>query len=199
MTANAIDHQAVVKCIEIGDGNITSIFEMMPTQVATMCHKIHNDPDFAGKEMSIVGISQGGLIARSVVEMCEGLNIHTLFTFGSPHMGVTVYQKCRKWWCPIANHILGYLAEWAIVQDFCAPADYYRTWWNFARFHDKNIFLQDVNNENDTKNPVYKSRLSSIKNFGLWMWMEDNTVVPKESEWFGFWDDKRDVILLKHQ
>ena len=91
MTGDAIEHQAVVKCIEIGDGNITSIFEMMPLQVATMCHKIHNDPDFAGKEMSIVGISQGGLIARSVVEQCEGLKIHTLFTFGSPHMGVTVY------------------------------------------------------------------------------------------------------------
>ena len=30
MTADAIEHQAVVKCIEIGDGNITSIFEMMP-------------------------------------------------------------------------------------------------------------------------------------------------------------------------
>ena len=29
--------------------------------------------------------------------------------------------------------------------------------------------------------------------------MEDNTVAPKESEWFGFWDDKRDVILMKHQ
>ena len=57
MTADAIEHQAVVKCIEIGDGNITSIFEMMPLQVQTMCHKIHNDPDFAGKEMSIVGIS----------------------------------------------------------------------------------------------------------------------------------------------
>ena len=87
----AIDNRAVVKCIAIGDGNTTSIFERMPWQVSTMCHKIQNDPDFAGKEMSIIGISQGGLIARSVVEQCEGLKIHTLFTYGSPHMGVSVY------------------------------------------------------------------------------------------------------------
>ena len=68
-----IGSQAVVKCIEIGDGKTTSIFERMDWQVKTVCHKIHNDPDFSGKEISIVGISQGGLIARSVVEQCEGL------------------------------------------------------------------------------------------------------------------------------
>ena len=57
----------------------------------------------------------------------------------------------------------------------------------------------DVNNEGDTKNPVYNQRLTSVKNFGLFLWIEDETVVPKESEWFGFWNEKRDVILMKDQ
>lgn len=52
-----IGGQAVVKCLEIGDGNVSSIFERMEWQINTVCHKIHNDPDFAGKEISIVGIS----------------------------------------------------------------------------------------------------------------------------------------------
>ena len=55
--ADAIDHQAVVKCVEIGDGKNTSMFERMKWQAATVCHKINNDPDYAGKEISIVGIS----------------------------------------------------------------------------------------------------------------------------------------------
>ena len=29
MIANSIDHEAVVKCVEVGDGNITSMFERM--------------------------------------------------------------------------------------------------------------------------------------------------------------------------
>ena len=31
------------------------------------------------------------------------------------------------------------------------------------------------------------------------MWMQDEIVVPKESEWFGFWDDRRDIHLMKDQ
>lgn len=73
MIAEAIDNQAVVKCVEVGDGENTSMFERMKWQASTVCHKLHNDPDFAGKEVSIVGISQGGLIARTVVERCADL------------------------------------------------------------------------------------------------------------------------------
>ena len=58
----------------------------------------------------------------------------------------------------------------------------------------------DLNNEHeDSKNPLYKERLTSIKNFGLFMWIQDETVDPKESEWFGFWDERRDVHLMKDQ
>ena len=58
----------------------------------------------------------------------------------------------------------------------------------------------DLNNEHeDSKNPLYKERLTSIKNFGLFMWLQDETVDPKESEWFGFWDERRDVHLMKEQ
>ena len=52
-----IENRAVVKCVEIGEGKVTSIFERMNWQVSTVCHKLHNDPDFADKEISIVGIS----------------------------------------------------------------------------------------------------------------------------------------------
>ena len=115
MLHDALGGQTTVKCIEIGDGETTSIFERMTWQADTVCRKLHADPDFSGKEFNLVGISQGGLIARTVVETCDNLTIHTLFTFGSPHQGVTVYEHCKHWWCPIANHIIGYFTEWKIV------------------------------------------------------------------------------------
>ena len=49
MISNAIGNKAVVKCVEIGDGRNTSIFERIKWQAATVCHKLHNDADFAGK------------------------------------------------------------------------------------------------------------------------------------------------------
>jgi len=94
MILDGIDYAAVVKCVEIGDGVISSIFERMEWQVKQGCRTLRNDPDFAGKEINIVGLSQGGLIARSIVEQCEGLKVHTLFTYGGPHNGVDAYQLC---------------------------------------------------------------------------------------------------------
>ena len=146
-----------------------------------------------------MGISQGGLTARTVVETCADLNVHTLFTYGAPHAGVSVYQKCAHPWCPLVNHVLGYLAEFLIVQNWGAPPDYYRLWWNLDRYYTHSTFLPDVNNELETKNQEYKSRLSSVKNFGLWMWDQDRVVVPRQSEWFSVWDDRRDEIRLKEQ
>ena len=149
--AESIDNRAVVKCIEIGDGETTSMFMRMRWQADVVCHKLHNDPDFADKEINLVGISQGGLTARTVVETCADLKIHTLFTYGSPHGGVSVYEHCKHFWCPLANHILGYLAEFVIVQNWGAPPDYYRTWWNLDRYYSHSTFLPDVNNELETK------------------------------------------------
>ena len=45
--SEGIDYAAPVKCIEIGDGRISSIFERMNWQVMTACHHLKNDPDFA--------------------------------------------------------------------------------------------------------------------------------------------------------
>ena len=175
------------------------MFERMNWQAATVCHKLHNDPDYAGKEINLVGISQGGLIARTVVERCADLKVHTLFTFGSPHNGISVYTKCNHWYCPLVNHFLGYMAEFIWVQDFGAPPDYFRAWWNLDRFYSHSIFLPEINNELEVKDEGYKARLTSIKNFGLWMWDQDRVVNPHTSEWFSAWDSERNNVPLKEQ
>jgi len=188
-----------VKCVEIGDGKNSSMFTRMFWQADIVCHKLHNDPMYAGKEINLLGISQGGLIARTVVETCPDLNINLLYTFGGPHQGVSVYEKCNHWYCPFVNHVLGYLAEFLIVQDWGAPPDYYRPWWNLDRFYSHSIFLPEINNELETKDAGYKARLAAVKKFGLWMWEQDRVVVPRQSEWFGAWDDRRNDIPMKEQ
>jgi palmitoyl-protein thioesterase len=99
--------------------------------------------------MHIVGISQGGIISRSIVEQCDGLNVKTLFTWGGPLQGVSAYQKCKSWWCPFANRIVGWGAEFALIENFVAPSDYYFTWWNTPRYMKNNIFLPQLNNEKE--------------------------------------------------
>lgn len=49
-------------------------------------------------------------------------------------------------------------------------------------------FLADVNNEvlsTATRNETYANNLASLENFILVLFTEDETVIPKESAWFG--------------
>lgn len=166
--------------------------------MAYACQQLNTDPDFAGKEISIVGLSQGGLISRALVQSCEGLKVHTLFTFGGPHQGVSSYQKCKHWYCYILNWFVGWLAESDFAQGLYAPAEYFRPFWDMARFFDHASFLAYINNEVAGEEvPEYKERLTSVKNVGLFMWTEDMVVFPKESSWFGLFDESRDLILAR--
>lgn len=41
-----------------------------------------------------------------------------------------------------------------------------------------------MNNERELKNQLYKERLSSLERFTMFIFAEDETVVPKESGWW---------------
>ena len=79
-----IGDRGKVKCIEVGDGWSTSYRMDMFYQGYLVCQKLLNDPDFAGREVNIVGLSQAGVAARAVVERCPGLRVHTIYSVGGP-------------------------------------------------------------------------------------------------------------------
>lgn len=57
MISESLNHSTVVRCLEIGDGANTSVFTPVQDQADVICHKLHNDPDYADKEINILGIS----------------------------------------------------------------------------------------------------------------------------------------------
>ena len=131
-----------------------------------ICNKLHNHPDFANREINLVGISQGGLLARAVVERCPDLEVHTLFTFGAPHNGVSPQSYVPLFVKPFAT----YLAKLLIQLEL--PVTYFEYFRSY-QINYKSDFLADLNNEGDYINLEYKKRLSSVKNFGLFMWQDD--------------------------
>jgi len=161
-------------------------------------------------EINIVGISQGSLVSRSIIERCEGLpRVHTFFTYGGPHGGVSAYKKCDNAICNILNKAVGAIADFIITQYFVAPADYYREWWNLERYYNNSIFLPELNNElNDPLKPwvtpahkrkAQKERIVSLEHFAMLKWLNDTVVSPRESEWFGHWDENKNLVEMRDQ
>ena len=83
---------APVHCIEVGtSGEVIGNFE---TIAKNSCEQVASNPDFQG-EFNVVGLSQGGLLARYIVEECDMKGkVRNMLTIGGPHMGVDAIPHC---------------------------------------------------------------------------------------------------------
>ena len=55
--SNGIGGKGLVKCIEVGNGYWTSMHIDISLQVDLACQALKGDPDFAGKQINLVGLS----------------------------------------------------------------------------------------------------------------------------------------------
>ena len=59
--------------------------------------------------------------------------------------------------------------------------------------------MADINNAGPTKKQDYKQNLARLDNLVLVQFTEDSIVDPKESEWFGWFDDNDHQTMLPLQ
>lgn len=118
---------AKVKCIEVGVPSLGEVFNNFETIAKKSCQKVAADPDFQG-EFNVVGLSQGGLLARYIAEECEMPGkVRNLLTAGGPHMGVAAIPGCFTGvMCTALNYIASKIVYFQWAQDIFAPAGYFR-------------------------------------------------------------------------
>ncbi|KAL8832568.1 MAG: hypothetical protein Q9191_000192 [Dirinaria sp. TL-2023a] len=161
-------------------GNVT-------TQIDQACEDLRTHPILSqAPAVNAIGFSQGGQFLRGYVERCNNPRVANLITFGSQHNGISEFNNCEDndWLCKTWS---GYLktktwSEW--VQSHLVPAQYFRDPEDLDSYLEYSNFLVDVNNEKDVKNSTYKKNIAGLKNFAMYMFANDTTVVPKESAFF---------------
>lgn len=198
MLSDLMNGTAYTHCVEIGDGKLASVFMSMPAQVAAACAAIQRDPVLAGTPVHVVGISQGGLIARALVEACTNVTVRKLMTFGSPHTGVSAIHNCA--WnvpCLLADRAARALVYLDWVQALLAPAEYFRVFYEAVQYLHSSYFLPFVNNEAPEKRELYRERLQALEHFRMFKWREDHVVYPSESEWFGMLDEQGRLLTME--
>ena len=72
--------------VDIGNGYDTSVNTPMMQQTQLLCQVLAHIPELAGG-FNFIGMSQGGLLARSYTEMCNNPPVNNLITLVSPHGG----------------------------------------------------------------------------------------------------------------
>jgi len=160
-------------------------------QVSLACAKLAAIPEIQHTPFNFLTLSQGGQFARAVVQRCSSpaLRVHNLITLGGQHQGVFGMPRCAILDSAICNTIrklLNFGAYLGFIQNFLAPANYWHDPLQEALYAKDCHFLPDINNVNSI-NQTYVKNLQSLNKFVMVKFENDTVVVPRASEWFGFY------------
>ncbi|XP_008437041.1 uncharacterized protein LOC103482587 isoform X2 [Cucumis melo] len=188
-------------CIEIGNGGWDSWFMTLEAQSQIVCNKVKKMKDLK-EGFNFVGLSQGNLIGRAVVEFCDGAPpVQNFISLGGPHAGISSVPLCGSGiWCLLADDLLKLAIYSDVVQNSLAPSGFIKLPNDIPNYLEHCKFLPKLNNERpDARNSTYKERFSSLKNLVLIMFEDDTVLVPKETSWFGYYPDGEFEPILPPQ
>ena len=180
-----------IHSIEIGntieEDELNGFFMNVNKQIDMVCKNLSGNANLK-QGFNVMGFSQGGQFLRALVQKCSGIKVRNLLSVGGQHQGVYGFPRCNGniTLCNIVRETLNLGAYMSAVQNFLVQAEYWHDPLNEEEYKKKCIFLPDINQEN-TFNPDYKARLSTLLNLVLVKFTKDTMVQPRESEWFGFY------------
>lgn len=185
------------KCIETGGGavDITKSFE---DQAKTACEKISNDQNF-DNNFAIVAISQGGILARYVIEKCNMKGkVKRFISIGGPLAGTHQLPHCLR---GVTCHILNSFADWfcykGYVQNSFGPSGYFRVSNHLDKFKKSKSVLLNTNNQGKEFDNNAKSRFIQLDKLVLIQYKRDTMISPRQSVYFGELDEKHNLIDMK--
>lgn len=182
-----------VRCVEIGNGANSSFLMSIAAQADEACKKIQADSNFSGG-LNVVGLSQGGLIARSIAQNCSGVTVHVINTVGTPNNGVSTIPNCfTGFTCKIYNDAVN-LGVYTSLAQSLGPAGYFKDQYNYDTYLKASSFLASFNNERSISQD-YINIYQNLKYLVMVKFTEDTVVDPPESEWFGYYQMNSEVVL----
>jgi palmitoyl-protein thioesterase len=182
-----------IECIETGMGYISS-FE---SQYQAACSKLEKQEETLKNGFTLMGFSQGGLLARAVVQRCSiGKYVRRLVTFGGPHSGVSIIPFTSP--NSFLNKTVLRLCFFGIIQKIVGPCGYIRSTRYYDAYSKSGNFISDLNNE-FSSNQEYVDRIKGLEIMMTVQFTEDQMVQPHNTSIFGYWKDTdyNDIVELE--
>ena len=164
--ADNLSQYGTIHNMEIGNGFMDSIFMNMNRQCELLATNI-DSLDIPDAKINLIGISQGGLLARCYTEQYShrAKPVHSLITIATPHMGF-------------------YDPSYSILK-----LEYWKNPYLYNDYIADNDFLVYMNNDKDHEMAaLYKRNLAAVDNFVMIWSAIDNVIMPRASSRFEYYD-----------
>ncbi|RMX64826.1 hypothetical protein DD238_004340 [Peronospora effusa] len=188
-----------------------SFFVTMDNQTKMFAKIVREDAQLT-HGFNAVGFSQGNLLIRAYIERFNDPPVYNFISFHGPLAGVGGLPRCSplNFICKEIDKLIGEAVYTKRVQgkhnatslracpqvlifagclEHLAQANYYRDPLRIEDYLEHAQFLPDLNNEKILINQTYKDNFSKLQNLVLVRANQDTQVFPKESEWFGMYED----------
>lgn len=181
-----------VICLEYGI-KLDGIFSNLNESTNTICKMLENLRPILENGFNLIGLSMGGLLARSAVQICPlGDKVRNLITLGTPHMGVAKIPSHTDNNTPlirILNLVYQKIVYTSLIQKFVSPTNFFKIKENQSESQEANLFLVMLNNE-AKYNDTYRDRVLNLESFVSVYYSEERYLYPKETVMWGFMDEK---------
>ncbi|KAM7543313.1 hypothetical protein Aperf_G00000014860 [Anoplocephala perfoliata] len=168
---------------------VNSFFMPVKQQLDIACGTVHSDPQLVDG-FHLIGFSQGGLFVRALAQRCPPKRLGSVISIGGPQQGIYGMPFCLNVTafplCESLRSLLSKTAYTDFVQSRFVQAQYWHDPMNEVIYRTKSQFLAEFNQER-ALNKSYRENLLMVDNLVLVRFMDDRTVIPSISEWFGFY------------
>ncbi|CAL7950492.1 unnamed protein product [Xylocopa violacea] len=147
--------------------------------------------------INLVGYSQGGLLARVILQVFPDHNVKNFISLSSPQAGQYGTRFLHLFFpdlvCETAYELFySKLGQHTSVGNYWNDPHHQKLYYKFSKF------LPYVNNEkNSTKMPTSKRGLIKLKRMVLIGGPDDGVITPWQSSHFGYYDANETVIDMR--
>ncbi|XP_063358687.1 lysosomal thioesterase PPT2 homolog isoform X2 [Cydia amplana] len=149
--------------------------------------------------INLIGYSQGGLIARGIVQTFPNVSVSTFISLSSPQAGQYGAGFLHLVFPGLVKES-AYELFYSRVGQHTSVGNYWNDPYHQTLYETYSVYLPYINNHiASAKTTDFKTNLLRLKRFVLIGGPDDNVITPWQSSQFGYYDANETVIKMQDQ
>ncbi|XP_063358686.1 lysosomal thioesterase PPT2 homolog isoform X1 [Cydia amplana] len=176
-----------------------SSLENMWHQVLEIGQDVANISAQHPEGINLIGYSQGGLIARGIVQTFPNVSVSTFISLSSPQAGQYGAGFLHLVFPGLVKES-AYELFYSRVGQHTSVGNYWNDPYHQTLYETYSVYLPYINNHiASAKTTDFKTNLLRLKRFVLIGGPDDNVITPWQSSQFGYYDANETVIKMQDQ